>query len=457
MVRLAQRVFATVRIEDAVDLAVVLSAYPTHKAVLLTLERMGIATPSTWAAVVEAAWHVDNAGGSRRDALTTFQSALALIARARHVGSLDSAGAERLVLSLSASVRAAERVPAGVRSWLTATWRSDAVLTDALAGPAPNAKRGVEWEGLSYELDVAAAERERLTSMLRVLTAPSVEAALETDDAVALATALLAWTYATALGDPSGAITLSPDLPLRHDFGLHRTTLLQEKLPWAMAEEQQGTGRAWHVRGSLLGLDLALARLSLKHIADDAMPPAPSLNLNDFATFARTAVAMRPLRLRDDDRDEIVAAIARGRNRTPPGTFVPLRDLMWLGHPNVPEDRLADWGMFAQALDGRLTLAMPRRRAWEDFAGRSDSGQLSTQLPDLTLRLAEETARLRLPAALVPGMLASAVPDYWYGVNARFNDDYARMTRAAAQVGAERAEDYVAALAGAGPLRLTER
>jgi hypothetical protein len=113
--------------------------------------------------------------------------------------------------------------------------------------------------------------------------------------------------------------------------------------------------------------------------------------------------------------------------------------------------------MFGQPLDGRLRLLMPAAQPWEDFAGRSDTGQLSTQLPDLTLRLAEETARLGLPAALVPGMLASAVQDYWYGVRVRFSDDFTAMARAAGRVGSERAEDYVAALAGTGPLRLKDR
>ena len=54
-------------------------------------------------------------------------------------------------------------------------------------------------------------------------------------------------------------------------------------------------------------------------------------------------------------------------------------------------------------------------------------------------------------------MLGAAVQDYWYGVPARFSDDFVSMTRAAARLRQERAEDYVAALAGTGPLRLVGR
>ena len=75
---------------------------------------------------------------------------------------------------------------------------------------------------------------------------------------------------------------------------------------------------------------------------------------------------------------------------------------------------------------------MPPPAPWEDFAGRADAGQMTTQLPDVTLRLAEETARLRLPASLVPALLAYAVEDFWHDAQARFADDWPRMTRQAA-------------------------
>jgi hypothetical protein len=107
----------------------------------------------------------------------------------------------------------------------------------------------------------------------------------------------------------------------------------------------------------------------------------------------------------------------------------------------------------ADAIDGRRVTAMPPPAPWEDYAGRSEAGQVTTQVPDLTLRLVEETMRLRLPALLVPSLLAFALEDYWHEVQARFADDWPQLTRQAARLPSARVEDYVAALAGGGPLR----
>jgi hypothetical protein len=78
---------------------------------------------------------------------------------------------------------------------------------------------------------------------------------------------------------------------------------------------------------------------------------------------------------------------------------------------------------------------------------------MATQVPALTLRLAEETTRLALPACLIPALLTYATQDYWHEVAARFPDDWPAMTGQAEALSSLRVEDYVAALAGDGPLR----
>ena len=67
---------------------------------------------------------------------------------------------------------------------------------------------------------------------------------------------------------------------------------------------------------------------------------------------------------------------------------------------------------------------MPTPAPWENFGGRADGGLIATQMPDLTLRMAEETVRLKLPAQLIPGLLTFATQDFWHDVDSRFPDDW---------------------------------
>jgi hypothetical protein len=126
---------------------------------------------------------------------------------------------------------------------------------------------------------------------------------------------------------------------------------------------------------------------------------------------------------------------------------------MWLGHPELSQDELDKWGVYCEPLDSRLRTAMPHSSPWENYGGRADGGTMGTQTPDLTLRLAQETARLHLPARLIPALLTYATQDYWHDVTARFPDDWLAMTRQALALSSQRVEDYVAALAGDGTLR----
>lgn len=504
MFRFAQRVFPAAPRAALVDVAVSVSGIRHSRALVLTLERMGLRDPAIFAAAVQAARHVSERADDRRHALVTFQATVALLERMRHVRTLDLATAGRLVRSLSDTVRTDNRAVQSVAKWIVSTlvpaiprlvrpdaWTTttayESTILQALAGPAEREVPTVPWEGLAYVADPIAAEHDRLHDMRALLPSPGLDGALSSGRPQELAEALTALVYATALGDPAGPASLSPDVMTRHRFGLSGTALLRDELPWAPPEERQGNG-PWHVEGSLLGLDLGLSRLFLRRIADQQMPQAPTLTLNDLGTLTRTAVAMVPGELMDAHRDALAAAIGRGRERvrmarTPtdldalaaecgmsattrqllpwmasrqPDTVrdvFALRDLLWLGKPALPADVLDRWGVAAEGLDGRRVLAMPAPRPWEDYAGRSEVGQLTTQVPDLTLRLVEETARLQLPAQLIPSLLAFALEDYWHDVRARFADDWPRLTRHAAEVTSSRIHDYVAALVGGGPLR----
>ena len=514
MVRFAQGVFPAIANNDYPEVLVALGGYRRYRAVLLTLDRMDIAAPRVYARAVEAAARVDELSGrDERHAVVAYQSALAILERARITRALDVAAAERLVLDLADTVARADKPFAAAIQWMTGTlagalpplvrpdqWTAatayESQFLQALAGPPSTSgtpgTQGtlVSWEGLDYRVDFSSAEHDRLKRIREQLTSPGLDAAIASGDAQRIADALLVLIYTPALGDPEGPALLGGDIPSRHGFGLDGAAgLRREQLAWALPREQVGDGSPWHLEGALLGLDIALARLALRRIADNEMPVAPSINLNDQLTLARTVVAMNPHEFRDDDRDQLVAAIARGRarvaaagtdraallalaaevqlsaafrqtltwtlTRTPDAapSFFGLRDLMWLGKPDVPRDRLDRWGVYAEALNSRLRPAMPAPAAWESYSGRADGGLIATQTPDLTLRLAEETARLKLPAELIPPLLTFATQDYWHDVESRFPDDWTAMVRQPLALSPSRVEDYVAALAGDGPLR----
>ena len=520
MVRFAQGVFANVDGDHATDVLVALGGYRRYRAILLTLDRMGIVSPRVYSRSVEAARRIDDdlSGRDEQHAVIAFQSALAILERARLTREISIAAAENVVLSLDDVIDPPGDTPARAReprvftaianflittlldalpalvqpdAWTTAKTAYESRLLQALAGPPSDAHAPtLKWEGLDLRVDLFGAEHARLKRIREQIESPGLDAALAAGDAEKISNALLALIYTPALGDPEGPALLGADVAQRHNFGLVGPAgMRRDFVAWSMPREQVGDGSPWHVEGSLLGLDIALARLALRRIADNEMPAAPTINLNDQLTFARTVMALNPHDLTDGDRDSIVAAITRGRRRvasagsrlnavlalaievqfpssirqtlpwlltrTPdaaPGLFG-LRDLFWLGKPELPGEVLDRWGVYSEILDSRLRTAMPSPASWEDFAGRADGGLLATQAPDLVFRLAEETARLKLSAQLVPALLMYAAQDYWHDVESRFPDDWPSMTRQALALSSTRVEDYVAALAGNGPLR----
>ncbi|MDH4064788.1 MAG: hypothetical protein OEW19_10355, partial [Acidobacteriota bacterium] len=492
--------------ETQADAVYALGQFERFPALLLTLDRLDVTTPAIWATAVDAARRVDNGGGSERErTLGLFQGALALVERARLAGSLSALEAGRVIESLVTPVASGTEVDRAVREWMLGVFvpalpplvRPDRYsgrtayesrVLQALAGRPLDAPPPLSWEGQAYVVDVAAGEHERILRIRALLPSPGLDAALEGGDPDALVAALRALVYAPALGDPDGAVSLGPDVVTRHDFGIGVRSAGRE-FAWAPAQERTGAGAPWHVAGSLFGLDLALARSALRRLSSDEMPPVPTVNLNDQLTLAHTAVALKARDMDDRVRDELAAAIARGRARVAaagtdvtllmalgdetaltvgarrtlawtvaqapgsPASLFSLRDLAWLGRPALTLEELASWGVVSDSVDGRSRTRFHAPVPWDELAGRPDTGVLATQVPDLALRLAEATARKHVPAALIPALLLYATQDYWHEVEARFVDDWPAMVRGAAALPDTRIEDYIAALGSGGPLR----
>jgi hypothetical protein len=202
-------------------------------------------------------------------------------------------------------------------------------------------------------------------------------------------------------------------------------------------------------------------------------------------TVMLTAALANPRALGDEERDRLAAALARGRARldaargdagrldavladggvsewrreaarwalanAPADTIeVSLVETLWMGGGAGEVD---EWGAAGLPLSGCLCLRMPEPIAWETLAGRPAAGLVATLGADVNLRMAEALAARRLPAALLPGVLAFAVQDVLDDAQPAYFDDWPAFSRAARALPDHRIDDYIAALAAGGPLQ----
>jgi hypothetical protein len=523
--------------------AAALRAYSRFPALFLALERAGVRSVPVMLAAVDRARTLNEIRDDRahRTATTAFQSALGIVERAVRAGGLtaaDAAAPIEALIALDPSVRDYE---ARIAQWLQRELlpqlpeREEEVadpvesrVLAAMAGLGPDTRREpvVTWEGRSYRVSAARAELARLrrvrerqggpsldTAMasFAALTRSLVNAAFEVDsgdeehgplasEAVgepgaaaavnggSLAGTLASILYASSLGDPEGGALVGGNVALRHDFGVS-PGLARTTLAWRLPREEFGTAQGWRLSGSLLGLDLALARLAIRRMDSGDMPREPRLTANERQTMFLTAAWMRPGAMSDAARDELAAALGRGRARIDALTADPeaidrvahdaglsewrrealawtiqhdrgalhdqfsLTETLWLGAPRMSAALDLDaWGPAQFALTGCPCLNMPAPGDWELLTGRPAVGLLGTRNADVQLRVAELLARLQLPASLAAGTTAFAIQDVVDRAQPAYFGDMLAVSRAVRDITPDRLTDYVAALASAGPL-----
>jgi len=339
--------------------------------------------------------------------------------------------------------------------------------------------------------DVAAKVVDELTQVSRPKdlkrAARAAEALLELSDDV-LAEAMLSIVYALDIGSPDGTTLLGGNVSRRHDFGLAiKDGEKRARTAWAAPARVTEAGVPWHVAGSVLGLDGALASLSLRRIDSGDLPQAPVLMMPDRETFTKTLAWMNPFELTDPHRDAIVAAIGRGRSRVAAigadaaawdraaeeirmdgwrrragrwalihdaplvPSFFSLVELMYLGGP--PADLpLDEWGMASDVSDACACIEAPLPGRAAIVVGRPQLGLLAAEVADINLRVAEVLGARQLPANLAPGVLAAAIQDYIDAVRPMHASDWLTLVRAAQAISDDRLDDYVAALTADGPL-----
>ncbi|MGB7220474.1 MAG: hypothetical protein WBD07_16870, partial [Vicinamibacterales bacterium] len=311
---------------------------------------------------------------------------------------------------------------------------------------------------------------------------------LELSDEAAAQT-LASLVYAADIGDPGGSALLAGDVSRRHDFGFHieKDEERRVRTPWSLPRRDLTPGQPWHVVGSLLGLDVALAQLSLLRMNTDRVPAAPTLVSSAREALAQSVALMNPFALDNAGRDAIAEAIARGERRVaalraePRGldlvaddiamnggrrqatawvlthepdrveSMFSLGELVRLGDPGH-EIALDPWGMAALTSSGCLCTEMPLLGQSLAVGGRPQLGLMAISLADLNLHVARTLKALGLPAGLTKFVLAAAMQDFIDEVRPTDADDWLTLSRAARLVSRERIEDYVAAVTANGPL-----
>ena len=301
-----------------------------------------------------------------------------------------------------------------------------------------------------------------------------------------LSQALLSLAYAIELGDPDGTILLAEDVSRRHDFGFAvKDGEVRARTAWMVPRQDVSPGVPWHVAGSLLGLDVALAPLALRRVNSDRIIDAPRLTSNQREVFAVSVALMNPFDLRDVDRDVIADAIERGRRRVRELTgpkdveavasdlgfdggrrravewtlahdprsvesLITLTELLVLGGGR-PAD-LNAWGMSMLSAMGCLCSRLTPPGTWLTLSGRPQLAVTAAGMADVHLQVAVRLKELGLPAPLARVVVSAAVQDFIDDVKPADEADWPTMTRRARAISLEQIEDYVAAATAAGPL-----
>jgi hypothetical protein len=535
----AQRTLAGIA-DDDVGVASALRGFIAFPALGLALERIGVTSTAilTRAALRAQALGEIRDHEARRTATALFQATLGILDRIAQNSGMPDDELAHAVSSLIAVETAPEGYGARIAAWLRTDLSDRRALAAAdapdpledglllrMAGPAtasagaaadaPVVKpelRTVQWEGRAYRVDPTAAEHQRLHRVRQRQGGSTLDAALEATEEPssasgahvagkaagrdariraerALADTLTSILYAAYLGEPDGAALSGGNVAARHDFALTPTMPPRPVGAWRLPVEEFRARSGWRVTGSLLGLDIALARLALRRLDAGTMPPESHLSTSERQTAALTVALLNPYRVTDAGRDEIAAALGRGRSRLAalgsnrddvervavaaglsewrrealawtltqdPGrtpSALSLLELLWLGAPRPSAAAPLDpWGAATLPLTGCACLRMPHARAWEDLSGRPAQGLMATRAADVSLLAADALAARKLPASLAPGIVELAMQDALDAARPAYFDDWSGFTRAVAALPPTKIDDYIAALTAAGPL-----
>jgi hypothetical protein len=303
---------------------------------------------------------------------------------------------------------------------------------------------------------------------------------------------LLSVAYAIDIGDPDSTALLTRNVALRHDFGVgRRDQPFRSRLTWSIPRQDFLPGVPWHVVGSVLGLDVALAPMALRRITADRLADVPTLPSNERHAFAVGVAMLNPRQLTEVDRDRLSTSIAVGASRVRtlvknPDDLVAMGDLLrldgwrrreltWTQAHVAGDDganlltlftlgelavaggvtgvNLDAWGTSALQSEGCLCTRFLLPARWRLFSGKPQLGLMAASMPDLNLQVALVLRELGVPVALTRSVLSAAVLEFVEDVNLTDVNDWRSLVRAARATRMERIQDFVAAAAAVdGPL-----
>ncbi len=300
---------------------------------------------------------------------------------------------------------------------------------------------------------------------------------------------LMDLAYAVAMGSPDRKPISVAEAASRHDF---MGEVERHGFPGAWQMPALGSRSAprhtWHITGSLLGLDVTLAELSLLRLS--SRPPArrPTLSDEDRRVMTESVALTQPAALTDQGLGMVLDTLRNGRARLAaigtdadaralaseiglgparstllpwlvahdPGritAFLSPIEIFWAGLESRPVDgALQAWGSPAGPRLGCLCVQLLDRRPWETFAGRWNLGVLASSFPDLNLRLVELLSDLRMPGPVLRAVLAAATVDFTDNATSRDPDDRRGPVEFVQALGPDRVEEYLALLTTDGPL-----
>lgn len=284
--------------------------------------------------------------------------------------------------------------------------------------------------------------------------------------------------YAPYIGEPGSTLLLNGDVAQRHDLGLllSRGRARQDFMwtqPTVMAENTE-----WHVTGSIVGLDLALAYLAMPQTSHGTPPEVPRMRLDDRDALLRTLAITNPFELSDADGHAIAAAIRRGRDAPDPDaptgplsrwilnarawarTHEPdavrslksVAEAYWLGRGGVEGSALNGWGAAGRSATGCWCMHLKVDQPWETLSPEHPGSEIVAYTPDLMFRLAEVLTELKVPTTIAAEIMPRAVQDVIDHAQLGDRGDWTSLLRYIQSIDRQRVEDYVSTLTAGGAL-----